>query len=125
MSNLLLDTNGLIRYAAVSKNFGKRAIRLLDQSQLFFSPLSLVELKIKELRVPGFRSSLTPKVLSALGFSELPYDSKSWEHLDSLATKDPFDMLLVSQAKSRGMKFMTADQAILESELDFVVDLTE
>ena len=42
-----------------------------------------------------------------------------------IETKGPFDLILVAQAKSREMRFVTADMRILNSELDFAVDLTD
>ena len=125
MSNLLLDTNAVVEYAAASDRFGKKTIRLLNSSQLFYSSITLAELRLKELRLPGFRSGLNRQKLSELGISELSFDAKDSEHMLTLETKDPFDLILVAQAKSREMKFVTADLRILESDLDFVVDLTD
>ena len=125
MSNLLLDTNAVVEYAAASDRFGKKTIRLLNSSQLFYSSITLAELRLKELRLPGFRSGLNRQKLSELGISELSFDAKDSEHMVDLETKDPFDLILVAQAQSREMKFVTADLRILESDLDFVVDLTD
>jgi predicted nucleic acid-binding protein len=33
--------------------------------------------------------------------------------------------MLIAQAKSRGMRFVTADMEILRSKLDFVLDVTD
>jgi PIN domain nuclease of toxin-antitoxin system len=124
MSNLLLDTNAVVEYAAASDRFGKKTIRLLNSSQLFYSSISLAELRLKELKLPGYRSAINRQKLAELGLSELGYSAKDSEHMVKIETKDPFDLILVAQAKSREMKFVTADLRILNSELDFVVDLT-
>jgi PIN domain nuclease of toxin-antitoxin system len=47
------------------------------------------------------------------------------EKVPVLVSKDPFDLLLVAQASSRRMQFLTADMQILRSELDFVWDVTD
>jgi PIN domain nuclease of toxin-antitoxin system len=125
MSNLLLDTNAVVEYATASDRFGKKTIRLLNSSQLFYSSITLAELRLKELKLPGFRSGLNRKKLAALGISELSYEAKDSEHMVRIETKDPFDLILVAQARSRDMKFVTADLRILNSDLDFVVDLTD
>lgn len=125
MKNLLLDSNALIRYISLSKKFGPKTRKLLDSSNLFFSPLSIFELKFKESRIAGFTSPLSPKLLAELGFSELGFVSGAAENLVRAATKDPFDIMLLTQAKAHSMHFVTADLEILKSELDFVWDLTD
>lgn len=125
MSNLLLDSNALISYVANARRIGPKTRRLLSKSGLFYSPLSLFELQIKQIRVPGFQSNLTPAKLEALGFGVIRPGPEDLEGFSVLKTKDPFDLMLVSQAKSRGFKFVTSDLEILKSGLDFVVDLTD
>ena len=125
MSNLLLDSNAVVEYAAASSRFGKKTIRLLNSSQLFFSSITLAELRLKELKWPGYRSNLTTERLAELGLIELPYEAKDAEPMVEIETNDPFDLILVAQAISRQMKFVTADLRILRSDLDFVVDLTD
>ena len=125
MSNLLLDSNAVVEYAAASKRFGSKTIRLMNASQLYYSSITLAELKLKELKRPGYRSNLDREKLSALGLLELPFESKDSEKMVQIDTSDPFDIILVAQAISREMKFVTADLRILGSELDFVIDLTD
>lgn len=125
MSNLLLDTNAVVEYAAASDRFGKKTIRLLNASQLFYSSITLAELRLKGLKLPGYRSAISRQKLAELGISELGYEAKDSEHILKIDTQDPFDLILVAQAKSREMKFVTADLRILNSGLDFVVDLTD
>ena len=120
-----MDTNAVVEYAAATDRFGRKTIRLLNSSQLFYSSITLAELRLKELKLPGFRSGLNRKKLAELGISELSYEAKDSEHMVRIETKDPFDLILVAQAKSREMKFVTADLRILNSDLDFVVDLTD
>jgi len=125
MKNLLLDSNALIRYVSLSSKFGPQTRKLLDSSNLFFSPLSLFELKLKETRISGFISPLNSGLMLDLGFSELGFVSGAAERLVTAATRDPFDLMLLTQAKTHSMLFVTADLQILNSKLDFVVDLTD
>ncbi|NBU23669.1 MAG: PIN domain-containing protein [Actinobacteria bacterium] len=124
MQNILLDTNALVFYLAASERFGRKSIRTLDNSNLFFSPLSLVELKLKALR-GKFKGTITSKDLDALGMKELRIGSEVVDEIIKLDTSDPFDLMLIAQAKAAGYTFMTADSKILNAELDFVLDLSD
>jgi len=125
MKSLLLDTNALHFYLTQSKRVGKKTQKLLDSSNLFYSSVSLFELKFKSLRLPSFSSVVTAENLKSLGFSFLHFDDSATEHLVSVNTFDPIDTMLVAQAKSRGMLFLTSDQKILNANLDFVFDLSD
>lgn len=125
MKSLLLDTNALHFYLTQSKRVGKKTQKLLDSSNLFYSSVSLFELKFKSLRLPSFSSVVTAENLKSLGFSPLHFDDSATEHLVSVNTFDPIDTMLVAQAKSRGMLFLTSDQKILNANLDFVFDLSD
>jgi PIN domain nuclease of toxin-antitoxin system len=124
MQNVLLDTNALVFYASGANRFGKKSLRILDKSNLFYSPLSLIELKIKAQR-GKFRGSLRSEDLAVLGINEILLDSAVADHLPNLETADPFDAMLVAQAKAKELSFMTSDIRILESRLDFVLDLSD
>lgn len=125
MKSLLLDTNALHFYLTQSKRVGKKTQKLLDSSNLFYSSVSLFELKFKNLRLPSFSSVVTAENLKSLGFSALHFDDSATQHLVSVNTFDPIDTMLVAQAKSRGMLFLTSDQKILNANLNFVFDLSD
>lgn len=124
MRNLLLDTNVLVAYVLNSKKIGKKTTSVLNKSNLFFSPLSIFELKLKESRIKNFRSPFDSATLRKLGIEPLSFDADVRDVVWILS-RDPFDVLLVSQAKSRGMQFVTADMQILRSDLDFVLDVSD
>lgn len=124
MKNLLLDTNVLIAYGMNSKKIGKKTRSLLNSGNLFFSPLSIFELKLKESRITNFRSPISAEILESLGFQALHFDSAAAD-VPKLKSRDPFDLMLISQAKSREMLFITADMQILKSNLNFVIDVTD
>ena len=125
MKSLLLDTNALHFYLTQSKRVGRKTRKLLDSSNLFYSPVSLFELKFKKLRSPSFSSVVNADNLKSLGFSSVNFDDPASENLVSVDTFDPIDTMLVAQAKSRGMLFLTSDQKILNANLDFVLDLSD
>lgn len=56
---------------------------------------------------------------------ELRIGSEVADEIIKLETSDPFDLILVAQSKSAGYSFMTSDSRILESKLDFVLDLSD
>lgn len=124
MQNVLLDTNALVFYLTSFDRFGRKSIRTLDNSNLFFSPLSLIELKIKTLK-GRFRGTVSARDLVALGMKELRIGSEVANEIVKLDTSDPFDLMLIAQSKSAGYSFMTSDSRILESKLDFVLDLSD
>ena len=125
MKSLLLDTNALHFYLTQSQRVGRKTRKLLDSSNLFYSPVSLFELKFKKLRSPSFSSVVNADNLKSLGFSSVNFDDSASENLVSVDTFDPIDTMLVAQAKSRGMLFLTSDQKILNANLDFVLDLSD
>jgi PIN domain nuclease of toxin-antitoxin system len=124
VQNVLLDTNALVFYLTSFDRFGRKSIRTLDNSNLFFSPLSLIELKIKTLK-GRFRGTVSARDLVALGMKELRIGSEVANEIVKLDTSDPFDLMLIAQSKSAGYSFMTSDSRILESKLDFVLDLSD
>ena len=125
MKSLLLDTNALHFYLTQSQRVGRKTRKLLDSSNLFYSPVSLFELKFKKLRSPSFSSVVNADNLKSLGFSSVNFDDSASENLVSVDTFDPIDTMLVAQAKSRGMLFLTSDQKIINANLDFVLDLSD
>lgn len=125
MKNLLLDSNALLFYLNNSSRIGKRTRQLLFDADLFFSPITLIELKIKMLQGKLRAPTIDSKELTKLGFEPLNFQVEDVASFDLLANADPFDNMLLAQAKSRGIKFLTADQKILALDLDFVLDLTD
>ena len=125
MSQLLFDTNALVFYTTLDKRIGKKTIALLNRSELFYSPLSLIELSLKNRRSTRPSPELQIQELESLGIEELQVDSGVAANLLELETLDTFDLALVAQAKHRGMLFLTSDQRILNSDLKFVRDLTD
>ena len=124
VQNVLLDTNALVFYVSGSPRFGRKSIKVLDSWNLFYSPLSLIELRLKAEK-GKFRGAVRSEDLKELGLNELTVSSGVEDHLVSLSTSDPFDRMLVAQAKAAGFSFMTSDSRILDSELEFSLDLAD
>lgn len=125
MAAVLLDTNALFYYATGSSKFGTRTIKLMDQSDLMFSPLSLVELRQKILKGKLALSRSDSGAFETLGLRPISFTTDAADSFELVANDDPFDNMLLAQAKVLGAKFLTADLKILGLGCDYVLDLTD
>ena len=118
---LLLDTHVLLWAAGQPDRLSASARTLLldEASRLFFSPASIWEIVIKaglgrtDFRVDPARLR---RLLVANDYSELPITADhalGVEHLPPLH-RDPFDRLLVAQARGEGMRLITVDDQVAE-----------
>jgi PIN domain nuclease of toxin-antitoxin system len=118
---LLLDTHLLLWAAGQPERLPKRARSLLldAKNQLLFSSASLWEVAIKrDLGRKDFTvdpSRLWQRLL-ANGYLELPV---SGEHAITTSTlprhhKDPFDRILIAQARVEGLTLLTGDASVGE-----------
>lgn len=117
--NILLDTHILL-WAAAGTLEGQAADLIRDEDNtLFFSPASLWEIGIKR----GFgRQDFTvnPEVLHR-GLLDNQYRELAIASYHVLAVcnlpmhhKDPFDRILLAQAKAEGISLLTSDKALQE-----------
>lgn len=113
---LLLDTQFLLWAASLPARLSPAAVALLDdpRNELLFSAASVWEGATKYAVGPDdFR--IDPRLLrrSLLdnGYTELPVMSLHAVNADALPVvhKDPFDRLLLAQALSEGIIFLTTD----------------
>jgi len=118
---LLLDTHVLLWVAAGSDRLSSAARQLIEeeQSELFFSAVSVWEVVIKRgLGRSDFQ--VDPRVLRRRlldnGYSELSIVSEHSCAIDSLPSihKDPFDRLLVAQAMVEGITLLTLDPVVAQ-----------
>ena len=116
---LLLDTHLLLWAALSPARLSNTAKALLtdEDNQLFFSPVSLWEVSIKNsLGRPDF--NIDPRRLRRgfmdNGYSELPITSEHALMTAGLPPlhKDPFDRMLVAQAKVEGILLLTSDTIV-------------
>lgn len=116
---LLLDTHVLLWAAGQPEKLKPTAqAMLLDPANdLFFSPVSLWEIAIKRaLDRPGFRADPRRlwRMLLANGYRELPVTGEHAVAVDALPPlhKDPFDRMLLAQARAEGLDLLTTDDAL-------------
>jgi PIN domain nuclease of toxin-antitoxin system len=117
---LLLDTHILIWALAAVPRLSRSARALLEnrENEIWFSAASIWEVAIKAaLRKEDF--PFDPIVLTQLaeqtGFTELPIRSKHTAatlQLPHLHT-DPFDRILLAQARVENLTLLTVDAAVL------------
>ena len=113
----LLDTSVVLWALNYPERIGMRTTKILKGESLFISVASLWEITIK-VRAGRLRVPLpVQKVLDLLGATELPITTA---HIDQLMEiklphKDPFDAILVAQAKTENISLLTTDRQLLES----------
>lgn len=118
---LLLDTHILLWAAGQpDKLTGSAREMLLDTANaLFFSAASIWEIVIKrslgrsDFKVDPYRLR---KMLVLNDYRELPVASEHALRVDTLPPlhKDPFDRILIAQARSEGMLLLTVDTAVIK-----------
>ncbi|MFC5506228.1 MULTISPECIES: type II toxin-antitoxin system VapC family toxin [Hyphomicrobiales] len=115
----LLDTHLLLWNAGRPDLLSAEARRIIDSadSELYFSAASLWEIAIKaSLGRSDFSvdARLLRRGLLDHGFAELPVTSEHAVAIDGLPPihRDPFDRILVAQAKVEGITLLTSDNTV-------------
>lgn len=118
---MLIDTNALLWYALAPEGLSKRATKAMREKNNFYSHVSLWEIAIKsglgklQLRnASGQRSSAREFILSMVREVQLfalPLEFDDFADVEQLPQhhKDPFDRLLIVQAKRRNLPIVSAD----------------
>ncbi|MGZ8135831.1 MAG: type II toxin-antitoxin system VapC family toxin [Methylococcaceae bacterium] len=119
--NFLLDTHILLWAASEPEKLSVKMQALITNAdnQLFFSPANFWEISIKNhLGRPDFQvnSRQLWRQLLLNGYQELPIVSEHTIAIDSLPAihKDPFDRLLLAQAKVEKFHLLTMDNIIIQ-----------
>lgn len=117
--NLLLDTHLLLWAASTPERIPESARALLTDpaNQLVFSAASLWEITIKNsLDRSDFKvdSRRLWRMLLVNGYRELPVTSEHTVAVNELPPihKDPFDRILIAQARVEGLLLLTADKLV-------------
>ena len=125
---LLLDTHILLWAAGQPEKLSESARSLLTASDnvLFFSAASIWEIVIKRgLGREDFKVNprRLRKMLIAHGYTELPVTSEHAFTVEMLPMlhKDPFDRLLLAQARTEGMLLLTVDASISQYQESVLV----
>ena len=124
---VLLDTHVLIWMLQDSPSLSEDAREILAacETELYFSSVSVAEISIKYSVHPegmilnGIEAS---DVLPKLSCVALDFTPKHAAMLDSLPLhhRDPFDRMLIAQAKAEGMRIMSHDRQFPQYG-DFVI----
>lgn len=116
---LLLDSHVFIWSLEQTEKIGQETQKLLQSGvSVYVSKVSLWELAIKyKAKKFPYDTNYLLEGAKLSGFSVLDVDT---DHLQAypatqLLNKDPFDLLLITQAKVEGYMFITADGKILKS----------
>jgi PIN domain nuclease of toxin-antitoxin system len=113
-----LDTNALVWLAQGSLDgISPKVDRLLKQADLLFSPMVLLELEYlyEVKRNKRTARDIQTKVEHELGIRlcDLPFSTIASAALDEKWTRDPFDRLIVANAKANGFAWLiSADEEI-------------
>ena len=126
--SILIDTHVFLWSAGVGGRLSSGAVKLLEDPDisLFFSAASAWEIAIKwtkgRLDLPGPPAEITENIVSAGGLTPL-----SITHADALGVaelplyhKDPFDRLLIAQARRHGLRLMTAEPILEKYDVDVI-----
>ncbi|EXI87275.1 MAG: PIN domain protein [Candidatus Accumulibacter regalis] len=119
----LLDTHLIYWWMTGDERLGETTRALIARSDITVSTASVWEMVLKNAKgkLPLPQGAIGEQ-LEAQGFVLLPILPRHIEAVRSLscAHVDPFDRLLVAQAKDERLTLLTRDSAILELELDEV-----
>ena len=126
--SILLDTHVFIWAANESPRLKTSARAILnDASQtIFVSSATALELAIKwsigKLSLPKPPSEFVADFLSASGMSQIAISVRDAVAVADLPLfhKDPFDRLLVAQARNHGLRLMTADPILERYDVDVI-----
>ena len=117
---IYLDTHILIwLFEKKLKKFQKSTILLIENNDLYISPI--VELEIQFLYEIGRIKQQSKEIISAmkkelfLKSCELPFEAVIGEAMKVFWTRDPFDRIIVSQAKAGNRPLITKDEMILKN----------
>jgi len=118
---LLLDTHILLWAAGQEDRLSDTARSMLLETRnvLYFSAVSIWEIVIKrglgrdDFKIDPYRLC---KLLIMNGYLELSVTAEHVLRVDSLPLlhKDPFDRLLIAQARSEAMQLLTVDAMVIQ-----------
>lgn len=120
---LLIDTHLLLWALSAPRKLSTRARQLIEKSEVYVSAASIWEISIKAAL--GKLAAKSSEVLAGVepaGFSLLPITGDHAAQVADLPMlhRDPFDRLLVAQARAEPMRLLSNDE-ILRAYGDFVI----
>ncbi|MFZ1701585.1 MAG: type II toxin-antitoxin system VapC family toxin [Pyrinomonadaceae bacterium] len=126
--SLLLDTHVFIWAAEQNPRLSSAAIAMLNDpgETVFFSAVSALEIAIKwskgNLELPSSPYEFVSRAISTAGISQLAVSLRDACAVGDLPFhhNDPFDRLLVAQARTNGLRLMTADPMLERYDVDVI-----
>ena len=125
---LLLDTSVLIWLLGNEggKRLGPNTKRIIEEAEdVYASSINVIEIRIKYM----LGKLVAPDdLLGTVAAAGLKFLSLTPEHADAilrfpaLARHDPFDRMLLAQAKVESLSLLTSDQFLLQQGFDFLLD---
>ena len=124
MIKLLLDTHVLYWLLVADERLSEEAKELLlsNDTKIFYSIATLWEIAIKRNKYPdeyNFSEKQFEKYFKEAGYIELPIKAEHIFNLerlhfdnDKLKHSDPFDRIMISQAMTENMTFVTHDKTL-------------
>ncbi len=116
----LLDTHIILWAGFDVKRLSRKAKAILEnpENALYFSPISLWEISIKHEKHPeqmAVTSERVRDIAIKMGFIELPVRSRHGVDIAKLPDihNDPFDRMLVTQARSDGLCLLSHDSKVI------------
>ena len=122
---LILDTTALLWLLAGDSRLGPEARERVVSGPTYISAVSVIEVEIKTML--GRLSIPEPLAVAAerAGLAELPLTVAHAEALSrfvELARHDPFDRMLLAQARVEGAQLLTSDAVLLGLGHAWVID---
>ena len=130
---ILIDTHILLWALFNDERLSEDARGLIEdeENEIYYSTASLLEIGIKHrknsIEFPFTSKDISDACLDA-GFENLPIFNKHAFQLDDLNKKDnsprhkdPFDLLMLAQAKRSRLKFMTHDHLFKYCDEDCII----
>ena len=122
---ILLDTHYLLWWLGATPELGTRARDIISEpaNLVFFSVASLWELRIKESVGKIDLPDSFAETVSQQSFEALSVTVAHTEALRALPLhhRDPFDRMLVAQARTDRLTILTRDQAIALYDVDHIL----
>jgi PIN domain nuclease of toxin-antitoxin system len=129
MKRLLLDTHVWLWSITAPCKLEGEGLKLLEDSgnELFLSAASSWEIAIKyrlgRLPLPEPPQKFIPQRLIRDGIKSLPVEHHHACHVANLPDlhRDPFDRLLIAQAQTEHLVFITADQKLKDYDVEAIL----
>ena len=120
MKRYLLDTHLIYWWMTANPGLGKATQRIIVKSEVVVSTASVWEMVLKNAKgkLPLPQCAITEQ-LEAQGFILLPILPRHIEAVRSLtcAHRDPFDRLLIAQARVENLTLVSSDSEIAKYEV--------